>query len=236
MLSRPYEEVRHLRRIVAFDRRKSVLELGSGNGRWAMALGPLVGTYAGVDFSKVMIEFANRRVAQLGLNNVSFCEASVQDYVPTQTFDVIYLSSVTQYLHDSDLKALLVRLRRFLRPRGIMIDRSTTRPRGRCAIGSTDYFSIYRAPSDIVGLYSEAGWINYYHRPSYGVPILPAAMRRKMSGRKVARLVGMTAPFSFVLLRAWAAANGARFDRTGKVSEFSHDFFLFRYRKDGVER
>jgi SAM-dependent methyltransferase len=236
VLYRQYEEVRHLRKIVTFDRRKSVLELGSGNGRWAFALAPLVAAYVGIDFSQSMIYAANRQVAELGLDNVTFRRIALQDYTPDQRFDVIHLSSVSQYLHDADLKALLGRLQGALKPNGIVVDRSTTRDRARFVLERSDYFAVYRTAAEIVALYRGAGWNNYYRRPSYRILSFPPVMRRRVAGRKFARLVSVTAPFSFYLLRAWAAASGTRFDPTGGLSEFSHDFFLFRSSEDGVER
>ena len=39
---RRYFETRHLKKIVRFHERMNILELGSGNGRWAVSLAPLV--------------------------------------------------------------------------------------------------------------------------------------------------------------------------------------------------
>jgi SAM-dependent methyltransferase len=235
VLYRQYEEVRHLKKIVAFDRHKSVLELGSGNGRWAFSLAPLVAAYVGIDFSQSMIDAASRQTAELGLSNVTFHRVALQNYTPDQRFDVIHLSSVSQYLHDEDLKALLARLQGALKPKGIVVDRSTTRDRARLVLETGDYFAVYRTGAEIVALYREAGWTNYYRRPSYRVLTFPHVMRGRVAGRKFARLVSVTAPFSFYLLRAWAAGTGTRFDRTSQLAEFSHDFFLFRRSsKDGL--
>lgn len=228
ILYRQYEEVRHLKKIVAFDRGNSVLELGCGNGRWAFALAPLVASYVGVDFSQSMIDAANGRAAALGLDNVTFHRIALQDYATDQRFDVIYLSGVSQYLHDADLKALLGRLQCALKPNGIVVDRSTTSVRERLVIEKSDYFSVYRTAAEIVALYRGAGWTNYYCQPSYRILSFPLVMQRWMAGQKFAKLVSFTAPFSFFLLRAWAAASGSQFDPTGRLSEFSHDFFLFR--------
>jgi SAM-dependent methyltransferase len=228
VLYRQYEEVRHLRKIVGFDRHKSVLELGSGNGRWAFSLAPLVAAYVGIDFSQSMIDAASRRIAELGLSNVTFHRIALQNYMPDQRFDVIHLSSVSQYLHDADLKSLLGRLQGALKPNGIVIERTTTRARARFVLERSDYFAVYRTAAEIVALYREAGWNNYYRRPSYRILSFPPVMRRWMAGERFARLVSVTAPFSFYLLRAWAAGTGTRFDPTRQLAEFSHDFFLFR--------
>ena len=55
---RAYFELKHLKNIVPFDPKNSLLELGSGKGRWALVLAPLVGQYEGVDFSEISLKAA----------------------------------------------------------------------------------------------------------------------------------------------------------------------------------
>ena len=221
---RRYEEVRHLQRIVPLDRAKAVLELGAGNGRWAVALAPLVGAYIGIDFSQTMVDFARCRAAQAGLSNVTFFRAAVQDYVCAQKFDVIYLSSVSQYLNDDDLSAVVRRLHGLLQPDGTVIERTTIRDWGRLITDQDEYFAIYRTPQELVNLFREAGWSNCYRNPSYHVLHFPPFTRRWVGGRKFARLVGAGAPVSFHLLRAWALSLGRKFERSGRPAEYSHEF------------
>src|SRR5262245_58826600 len=180
------------------------------------------------EFSQSMIDAASRQIAACGLRNVSFRRIALQNYIPDQTFNVIHLSGVSQYLHDADLKSLLARLQGALKPNGIVVDRSTTRDRGRLVLERTDYFAVYRTAAEIVALYRETSWTNFYRRPSYRILSFPSMVRRYVTGQRFARVVSVTAPFSFYLLRAWATAVGTRFDPTGGLAEFSHDFFLFR--------
>ena len=219
------EEVRHLKRMIAFSRQQTVLELGSGNGRWAVALAPLVGRYVGVDFSPTMVAAARQRAAQCGLNNVTFCEAAIQDYTPAHTFDIIYLSGVSQHLHDVDLKVLLGGLHARLATNGTVVDRSTVHQTERLVLEEGNYFSVYRTANEVVELFDGCGWCNYYRKSSYRPLWFPPSVRSRTAGRKFARLVIASAPVSFYLLRAWAIASGDRYRRT---AEFSHDFFLFR--------
>jgi SAM-dependent methyltransferase len=228
ILYREYEESRHLRHIVGFDKSKSVLELGSGNGRWILALAPYVGHYEGVDLSPAMIDAAKRRVAERRLTNVTLCLSAVQDYAPTRKFDVIYLSGVSQYLQDTDLVALAVRLKDILKPGGVVVERSTTHRRVRSVAESPDYFSIYRTRQEIISLFQDAGWISSYVRASYRFLSLPRFLQRRVTTNKFARLVGATAPVSFHLLRASAYVCELLFEPTGEALDFSHDLFLFR--------
>ncbi len=231
VLYRHHEELRHLRRIVAFGPRQTVLEIGSGNGRWAISLAPSVSRYVAVDFSRQMLDVARQRAAEAGLENIVFCESAAQSYMPTMNFDVVYFSGVSQYIRDDDLKRLLERLMPFVKPGGVVVDRSTIHRRQRLVSERTDYFSIYRTADELVHLFDAVGWANYYRQPSYLFLNFPGAIQWLLSRRKCARLVGATAPLSFHLLRAMACVGSLLFKPTGVVLDFSHVFSLFR-RKD----
>ena len=230
VLYRHFEEVRHLQSIVSFDRQKTVLELGSGNGRWVISLAPLVKHYTAVDFSQLMLDIARSRAELLKLNNVTFYRATAQDYTPPIPFDIAYLSGVSQYLHDADLQALLARLNQSLRPGAILIDRSTIHHRQRLLSEQTGYFSIYRTADELKRLFEDAGFVNHYQRPSYRVLNVPGRLGRLLRAGNCARAVAITAPQSFHLLRAIALAVERLWGPTGEMVDFSHDFFLFHRR------
>ncbi|MRR16567.1 MAG: class I SAM-dependent methyltransferase [Deltaproteobacteria bacterium] len=227
VLYRHFEESRHLRRLVAFDRQKTVLELGSGNGRWAISLAPLVKHYDAVDFSQPMLDIARTRAALLKLDNITFCREAAQDYIPTSSFDIVYLSGVTQYLHDADLRKLLKRLYRSLRPNAVIIDRSTVHRRQRLLTDRQDYFCIYRTSDELEQIFREAGFKLDYRRQSYLFLNVPGVLRRLLSSRQCAGAVRLTAPLSFHFLRILANASRRIWGPTGEVVDFSHDFFIF---------
>jgi len=227
ILYRHFEESRHLRRLVSFDRQKTVLELGSGNGRWAIALAPLVKHYEAVDFSQPMLDIARARTALLKLDNITFCRATVQDYIPKTSFDIVYLSGITQYLHDDDLLKLLERLHRSLGPNATLIDRSTVHRRQRILTGQQDYFCIYRTYEELEQLFKDAGFVLDCRQQSYLFLNMPGIMRRLLSCRQCASIVSFTAPFSFHFLRALAKVSRQFWGPTGEVVDFSHDFFIF---------
>jgi len=230
VLYRHFEEVRHLRSIVAFDRQKTVLELGSGNGRWVISLAPLVGHYTAVDFSQQMLDIARGRTERLKLGNITFCKATAQNYTPTKSVDVAYLSGITQYLHDVDLKIFLTRLSQYLRPGAVLIDRSTIHRHQRLLSEQKDYFSIYRMADELKRLFEDAGFVNHYQRPSYHVLNVPGRLGHLLRSGNCARAVAITAPLSFHLLRTLALAAELVWGPTGEMVNFSHDFFLFHRR------
>jgi SAM-dependent methyltransferase len=226
VLYRHFEELRHLRRIVSFDRQKTVLELGSGNGRWAISLAPLVNHYTAVDFSQQMLDIARRRAENLKLDNITFYRATAQDYTPPIPFDIVYLSGISQYLHDADLKALLARLSQSLRPSAVLIDRSTIHRRRRQLTTNPDYFCIYRTAVELEQIFEEAGFILHYRRPSYRFLNVPGIMGRLLSCRQSSNLIGLTAPLSFHLLRMLAWLSERICGPSGEMVDFSHDFFV----------
>jgi SAM-dependent methyltransferase len=209
------------------DATKTVLELGCGNGRWISALGPRVRHYVAVDFSPAMINIARRRTAAAGLRNVEFHEAAVQDFQTDERFDLIYLSGVSQYLHDPDFEVALTRLLALLRPGGVVIDRSTVHLREREVRHGEGYFSIYRTSAEIEELFREAGYQRRVCRPSYRFLYFPRPLRVLLRKRRVAQLLKRIAPLSFPVLETAAAASAMLFRPTGEALDYSHEFALF---------
>jgi SAM-dependent methyltransferase len=227
VIYRHHEELGHFSRLVPLTGSKSILELGCGNGRWIASLAARVGYYEAVDFSEFMLATARRRCADLGLANVRFVRASAQDYVPDRSFDIIYLSGLTQYLHDADLTQLLNRLLPHLVSGGLIIDRSTVHRRVRSVATQPGYFSIYRTAEDLIALFADAGLTNCYHARSYDFLNFSHPLRRLMSTRLAARFVTGAAPISFAILRIAARLRDAFCKPHGECLDYSHEFSVF---------
>jgi SAM-dependent methyltransferase len=228
VLFRQHDEVRRFTALVPLTKQTSLLELGCGNGRWILALAGRVGSYEAVDFSATMLAVARDRARGANLTNVNFVEAAAQDYVPGRTFDVIYLSGVTQYLHDADLAPLLARLAGRLAPGGVIIDRSTIHRRTRGVAAQAGYFSIYRTAAELIALYTAAGLALRRQTPSYRFLNFGRLGQRLLNLRALTRLIAATSPIAFPLLRAAAALRSAVAAPTGELVDYSHDFFLFQ--------
>jgi ubiquinone/menaquinone biosynthesis C-methylase UbiE len=95
----------------------TVLDVGTGNGRIALALAPLCGRVVGVDREPDPIDEATRRARALGLDNASFvvADADVVDY-SALVDEAPHL--VTAHLFMSD--ALVERAARALSPGGAL--------------------------------------------------------------------------------------------------------------------
>jgi len=232
VLYRHFEEERHLRHLISFNRQQTILELGSGNGRWAIALAPLVKQYIAVDFSQQMLDIARSRVEHFKLSNVSFYCFAVQDYKLQLPLDIVYLSGISQYLQDIDMKKLLTRLKQFLRPDAVIIDRSTIHRRQRLMSAVPDYFYIYRTAEELKQLFCEAGFTLCYQQQSYRFLNVPGIVRRLLSARQVTSIIKRTTPLSFHFLRALAWISEHTWGHTGEVLDYSHDFFIFNRRTE----
>jgi SAM-dependent methyltransferase len=227
VLYRHHEEVKHFRRIVKLDSSKAVLELGSGNGRWAAALAPLVDCYVGVDFSEAMVEISRERIAAAGIKNAEINLGSVLTYKPSRKFDVIYFAGVSQYLHDNDLVETLRSLRHALNPGGVIVDRSTTHLHAQKVLENEEYFSLYRTAKDIVDVYGRGGLKCVYNAPSYRFLSFPFRVTKHVGRPLVTKIVAAFAPLSFMALKLSAMTSSLFFPPWGELLEFSHEFFVF---------
>jgi ubiquinone/menaquinone biosynthesis C-methylase UbiE len=173
MLYRQEAEWLHFRRIVPLRKSMRILELGCGAGRWALRIAPLVHEVVAVDFSDEMIRLARERQCSLGLQNVEFRVSAVQDFHWDTAFDVIYLSSMTQYLTDNQLRQTLGQIESMLAPIGIVIDRTSISLGTREAVDDHGYQAIYRTLKEQASIFAEFGFRLTYHAPCYNRMRLP---------------------------------------------------------------
>ena len=147
----------------------SMLELGCGSGRWAMALARSLSYYEGADLSAQQIAFAQETAAKQRLHNVHFALDDIRTYTPKQQqFDVIYFSGVSQYLDDADLAAIIKRNLPYLAPGGIIVERATTFVGETRYVRSEDgYWCTYRLGNEIISAFEEQGLRHVADEQSY---------------------------------------------------------------------
>lgn len=74
-------------------RGKRVLDLGCGDGRFALAVAPFASSVEGLDPDPESIDAAKRAARKTGARNVHFAVGAAQDLpYPTAAFDVVILS------------------------------------------------------------------------------------------------------------------------------------------------
>lgn len=175
---RNYFELQHLRKVVPLHESDNFLELGSGNGRWAVGLARHVASYTAVDFSARMMAIARQSAHEAGIDNIRFIERSITEYVPDQRYDIVYFSGISQYLDDKALSTVLDRLYPWLAHDACLVDRSTVNTACRETVRIDDYESTYRTPEEIARIFSRAGFAPTYRKRSYRFLRLGKVIRR----------------------------------------------------------
>jgi 2-polyprenyl-3-methyl-5-hydroxy-6-metoxy-1,4-benzoquinol methylase len=225
---RHYFEFQHLKSLVSLNSTINILELGSGNGRWALSIAPLVKHYTGVDLSREAIDISIRDCQVKQIRNVDFHNKSITDFLGDRFYDLVYFSGVTQYLEDAQIHGILRNLSPWFKPNTCILDRSTVNFHHRSAVDRGDYFSIYRTSQEIIDIFAAHGLLFQYQSRSYRY------MRgsRWLFGRPILdvmpKLIDMAKPFSYygMLFIFWLVdfVKPISFEQRG----WSHDFFLFK--------
>nr|CAG4636459.1 EOG090X0C0Q [Eubosmina coregoni] len=126
---------------------KTVLELGSGIGRFTDHLAPRTAQLTTVDF---MTDYVERNRQRNGHHsNVDFLRADVTqlDFPETTKFDCIFSNWLLMYLSDDEIKSLTRNMLRWLKEDGFLFIReSCFHPSGNIKKGDNPTF--YRSPSE----------------------------------------------------------------------------------------
>ena len=225
---RHYFEFRHLKRICRFRKDMKVLELGCGNGRWALSIAPKVKDYVGVDFSKSALRVAQKQIKKNKLQNVLLIEKNITEFISSDTFDVIYLSGVSQYLTDEEFKLTLGHIRTSCLPATVIVDRSSINVKQREIMENRNYWALFRTPDELAMLLKTIGFALVYKKRSYrflrGAKLL---LHRRLKNL-LTMLVYWTRPLSFHLLHLITILADALKPVSFEGGERSHDFFVFK--------
>ncbi len=98
---------------------KRVLDIGCGQGFYAIPIARRCRQIVGFDLSAANVEIAARHAARYGLSNVQFCQADLFDFAPEGLFDVAY--AVTVLMHITDVPGALAKIATFLNPGGLLL-------------------------------------------------------------------------------------------------------------------
>lgn len=109
----------------------SILEIGCGSGATALRFAKSVCHVTASDISPVMIEHANQKKAEEGMQNIAFHAGTVFDHDPRdQRFDAVFALNVLHLVPDVD--AALAHIAKLVKPGGYFISKTgcinSTRP------------------------------------------------------------------------------------------------------------
>ena len=97
-----------------------VLEFGCGTGSTALAHAPHVAEVVATDLSAAMIAIGREKAATAGLDNVTFQQASVEDFEASDgSYDMILALNLLHLVPDRALA--LSKIQRLLKPGGLFI-------------------------------------------------------------------------------------------------------------------
>lgn len=99
-----------------------MLELGCGTGTTALTLSDQVRHITATDISQGMLDIADRKKLEQGINNVDFMQKGVDDLPFGETYDVIFASSLLHLLEDLD--EALARIFASVEPGGLFISKT----------------------------------------------------------------------------------------------------------------
>ena len=101
-----------------------ILDFGSGRGALAIALAKKGCTAVGVDFSQDAIHFAReylKRFPEDLQKRVEFKQMDMNRLHFESEFDTVVFNQVYEHLHDWELKILIPKFKRALKPNGILV-------------------------------------------------------------------------------------------------------------------
>lgn len=112
---------------VSLERGFTYCELGCGQGLTALMLAATnpKGEFHAMDFNPAHIARANRQVTETGLSNITFHEASFEDFAEGRVeslpqFDFVTMHGVYSWINDTNKAAIIAFLSRYLKPGGIV--------------------------------------------------------------------------------------------------------------------
>ena len=139
---------------------KAVLELGCGSGRWASYLSDKVESITAVDFSEKMIQLAkNNQNTSSAYSNVKYIQDKAQSFLVNNKFDLIYLSSVMQYLADDDIRMMIKHVKQMSHDETVLLTRDSVSILNDSFCKEGDYPVIYRTLADYNKLLNAEGFL-----------------------------------------------------------------------------
>ena len=169
-------ETAHVEKVVKFEPKQVVVDLGSGIGIWAEFFASRVKQVYAIEREIEFVRRFKERNEEKGIRNVKVVQADLVDYEYKFDLqvDLAFLSGVTIYLEDSHFQTLLIKLHRFLKNAGLVIHRDAYGTHSRFVINKKyseglecDYSAIYRTREEYDNAFAHVGFMKTYDSDMY---------------------------------------------------------------------
>ena len=215
-------------KLVDMDKINTVLELGCGSGRWSSYLSDKAESITAVDFSENMIDLAiNYQNSSNSDRNINYIQCEAQNFLIDAKFDLIYLSGVSPYLNDADMKKMMKNVKKMSHNQTILFARDSLSILDDTFHKNGEYPVIYRKIEEYQKIFMAEGFTMQYQMRSFINPYLSDKF-------KLDKILGM----SIVMLIEKAigqkiALHKENFDikYRNKIRRISHDFHLYQLNK-----
>jgi SAM-dependent methyltransferase len=161
----------------------TVLDVGCGNGRWAVTLVPKIGRYLGMDFSEGLIAAARARVT--GEFHVLPAQELTANHFGEERFSLVLFSGILTYLNDPDVTALLARIAAMTAPQARIYVREPIAKPIRLTLDrfwsddlSALYSAVYRTRSEYADFFQQTLAGQGFRLRQEGTPIDPSLENR----------------------------------------------------------
>lgn len=144
---------------------QEVLDLGAGCGQWSLRFAPLVRSVTAVEFSASLVRIGRMECDKRGVRNVTFVESAAEDFIPSRTWPLVFISGLFVYLNDEQTEAVVKKAAQALAPGGRIFLRDGTSILGRrylienrwSELLKADYSAVYRTPEEYKQLFASQG-------------------------------------------------------------------------------
>jgi len=119
-------EMWHLKKIIRFNNKPRVLDLGCGVGREDFEIADDCSEIIAFDYSKGFIELAKKRAKKKNITNIKFGVADITKLRPMGLFDIVIITGTFIYLRDNQMRSVIKLISKSLRPGGIVFSREAT--------------------------------------------------------------------------------------------------------------
>ena len=97
-----------------------LFEFGCGTGSTAIAHAPFVDHVHAIDVSGKMLEIAEDKATEAGVDNVTFERAAIDDFsLPDESVDIVLGLSILHLVADKE--AIIAKVRKMLKPGGVFV-------------------------------------------------------------------------------------------------------------------